>query len=302
MYDVIIIGAGPAGLSAAIYAGRAGLKTLILEKTSPGGQTLLTDAVENYPGLKKPISTQELSENMLAQAKEFGAELKIEEVIEINPKQKFQIKTNEGVYEAKTIIIAVGVMPKQLGISAEARLRARGISYCGICDAPLFKNKDIVVVGGGNTAAEETLILARFAKSIKVIHRRDKLRAAKILQERLFKNPKIEIIWNTVAEEFIGENKLEAVKIKNVKTQAITQIKAEGAFIFVGAIPQTSFLKNMLPLDPEGFIITKENLLTSIEGIFAAGDCRSSALRQIVAACAEGARAALEAEKYLAKK
>lgn len=299
MYDVIIIGAGPAGLTAAIYAARFGLSTLILEKQMPGGQLYLTETIENYPGFKKPVLSSELGENMRVQAETFGAKIISEEVKELSGKSPFKVKTDENTYESKTIIIATGVLPKTLNVAGEDKLRAKGISYCGICDAPLFRDKDIVVVGGGNTAVEEALLLARFAKSIKLLHRRDELRAVKILQKRLLGNSKIEVLWNTVAEEFIGENKLEAVKIKNVKTQNITQVSADGAFIFVGAEPQTSFLKKTFKLDKEGFIKTKDDLSTSMKGIFVSGDCRSGAWRQVVVACSEGALAASAADKYL---
>lgn len=302
MHDVIIIGAGPAGLAAGIYSGRFGLKTLVLEKQLAGGQLFLTESIENYPGFKKPVSSSELGENMRVQAETFGAKIISEEVKEISGKSPFKVKTDDNTYESKAIIIATGVLPKTLNVPGEDKLRARGISYCGICDAPLFKDKDIVVVGGGNTAAEEALLLARFAKSIKLLHRRDELRAVKILEKRIFDEPKIEILWSTVAEEFIGEDKLKSVKIKNVKTQKIITIPADGAFIFVGAQPQTSFLKKTIKLDTQGFIKTKEDFSTSCRGIFAVGDCRSNAWRQVVVACSEGAQAANSAYNYILTK
>jgi len=300
-YDLVIIGGGPAGLTCAIYAGRARLKTLILEKVSWGGKLLFINKIENYPGFSEPVSGLRLMEEMKKQAENFGIEFREEEVIEIDIKGKEKIITTQGekIFRSLAVVIATGTDYKELGVPGEIEFLGKGVSYCGTCDGPLFQNKEIVVVGGGDTALEETIFLSRFAKKIFLLHRRDKLRGAKILQERVFSLPNVEIKWNTVVLKIEGKEKVERVKIKNLKTEKEDFISCQGVFIFIGVRPQTGFLKNFLKLDEEGFIITDEKMKTSQEGVFACGDVRKNSLKQVVNACAEGAIACLSAEKYI---
>lgn len=304
MYDLIIVGAGPTGLTAGLYAARYGLNTLILEKLSPGGQIILSSVIENFPGFPGGISTQELVDKFKKQVDDLGVKIETEEVIEIASSFKlktpiYNLKTKNKAYETKCAIIATGAQPKKLGIKGEEEFIGRGVSYCGTCDGPLFKNKDIVVVGGGDRAIEEVIFLSNYAKEISLVHRRQELRASKILVEKARAIPKINFVLESVIEEIIGEGKIEAVKIKNVKTSASKILSCQGVFIFVGIQPNTDFLKNQLQLDEQGFILTDENLKTSQAGIFACGDCRRKSLYQVVTACAEGALAASSAQRYL---
>jgi len=300
MYDVIIIGAGPAGLTAGIYAGRLRLKTAILDKMFPGGQILLTESIDNFPGFPDGISAQELADKMVKQVKDLGVEIINAEVESIKKNSYFIIKTRgDKSLETKAIIIASGAQYKRLNIPGEEKLIGKGISYCAICDAPLFKNKTVVVIGGGNQAVEEALTLQRHANKVILIHRRDKLRAVKVLEEKIINNKKIEVIWDTIPLEFQGENRLEAIKIKNLKSQKENIIKAQGAFVSIGMKPSTDFLKGLLNLDENGYIITDEEMMTSVKGIFAGGDCRKKSLRQVITACSEGAICAHSAYKFL---
>ena len=304
MHDLIIIGAGPAGLTAGLYAGRYRLNTLILEKLMPGGQIILSSVIENFPGFPGGISTQELVDKFKKQVDELGVEIEAEEVTEIVPNFKlktpiYNVKTKDKAYETKCVIIATGAQPKKLGVPQEDEFIGKGVSYCGTCDGPLFKNKDVAVVGGGDRAIEEAIFLSSYAKEVFLIHRRSEWRASKILEEKARQNPKIKFVLESVIEEIIGESKVEAVKIKNVKTDASKIFSCQGIFIFVGIQPNTDFLKNQLRLDEQGFIITDENLKTSCEGIFACGDCRKKSLYQVVTACAEGAMAAASVQRYL---
>lgn len=303
MFDLIIIGAGPAGLTAAIYAGRARLKTLLIEKISPGGQAMLTDAIENYPGFPGGISTQELTDRLIKQVKDLGIEIELSEIKRIEQTKEFKLISEERKeYISKAVILASGAEPKKLDVSGEQALRGKGVSYCAICDAPLFKDKEILVVGGGDKAVEEALYLKRFAKSVKLIHRRDKLRAAKLLQERIISDKSVEIIWNSTVKEICGSNKVESVLIEDVLSQRQSSLKVEGVFVCVGIIPNTEFLKGIVDLDDNGYVLTDEFLRSSAEGIFACGDCRKRPLNQVITACAEGALAAVSASKYLEEK
>jgi len=303
MYDVIIIGAGPAGLTAGIYAGRTRLKTKIIEKMLPGGQILLTEGVENFPGFPGGIETQKLVDNLVKQVKELDLEIDNAEISEITKGTSFCVKTSEGEkIESKAIIITTGAQHKRLEIPGEQKLSGKGISYCAICDAPLFKNKEVLVIGGGNAAVEEALTLERFAKKVTLMHRRDKLRAVKVLEEKMLSSKKIEVLWDTIPLEFQGENRLESVKIKNVKSQEKSILSADGVFVAVGIKPNTDFLKGFIKLDENGFIITDDEMLTSLEGVFAGGDCRRKSLRQVVTACAEGATAAYSVFMFLESK
>lgn len=301
MYDLIIIGGGPAGLTAALYAGRSGLKTLVLEKIGIGGRILLTDAIENYPGFAGALPTQELMGRMEEQVRSLGVEIKLEEVMEIDCKQK-SIKTNVGAYSASSVIIATGARPKKLGVSGEDKLTGRGVSYCATCDGPLFKEKNVIVVGGGNAVAEEALYLTRFAKQVNIVHRRNELRASAILQERLKENKKINFVLSCVVTEIIGSNKVESIKIKDLNTSQERDIACDGVFIFIGYEPETAFLKNKLKLDESGFIITNEEMATLDEGVFAAGDCRKKSLYQVITACGDAATAADSAYKYISNR
>lgn len=317
IYDLIIIGAGPAGLSAGLYAGRFRLNTLILEKMSAGGQIMLSSTIENYPGFPAGISTTELIDKFKKQVEEVGVKIEYSEVLEISEKsssnrnfrelkaelpQIYTVRTSGGSFDARSLIIATGAQAKSLGVEGEERFIGRGVSYCATCDGPLFKNKDVIVVGGGDRAIEEAQFLSSYAAKVTVIHRRQELRASKILEERARQNSKINFILGSVIERIIGSNKVGEVIIKNVKTGRESAISCQGVFIFVGIIPNTQFLKNLLDIDEFGFIITDENLASSKKGIFAGGDCRKKSLYQVITACAEGATAANSAYKYLTSK
>jgi thioredoxin reductase (NADPH) len=304
MYDLIIIGAGPAGLTAAIYAGRYRLKTLVLEKLVAGGQILLSSRIENFPGFPGGISTEELIERIKKQVDELGVDLETDEAIEVVPEKNtqgliFTVKAKYNSYQARSVIIASGARGKKLDVKGEDRLVGRGVSYCGTCDGPLFKDKEIVVVGGGNSAIEEAIYLTSYAKKVNVVHRRQQLRASKILEQKAAANPRINFILDSVIEEICGENKVEAVTIKNVKTNSSVRFSCEGVFIFVGIKPDTLFLKNLLNLDALGFIMTDQALKTSQEGIFACGDCLKKPFYQVITACGEGAQAVDSAHKYI---
>lgn len=303
IYDVIIIGAGPAGMTAAIYAQRSQLKTLVLEKLSPGGQILLSEKIENYPGFSEPIPTQKLMEQMQKQAENLGMNLEYEEVENINQQTgKKVIRTHTGKqYETLALIIATGARPGRLGVEGEERLTGRGVSYCATCDAPFFRNQKVAVIGGGNTALEESLYLTKFASKVYLVHRRGMLRGEKILQERISKSTKIEIVWNSVVEQIYGEEQVKGIKIKNLKTEKISDLICSGIFIFAGLKPNTEFVKDFLELDNQGFIKTDECLEANIKGIFACGDVRKNFLKQVVVACGEGALATHIAEAYVNK-
>lgn len=302
MHDLIIIGAGPAGLTAGLYAGRFKLDTLIFEKMSIGGQILLSPSIENYPGFPKGLSTLELIEKFKRQVLDLGLQIEEQEALEILPGEKYyQVKTQSANFQTKAVIIASGARPKRLEVKGEDRFIGRGVSYCATCDGPLFKNKDILVVGGGDRAIEDAIFLANYASSIHLVHRRNEFRAAKILVDKLKQNPKVKFILDSVVEEVIGENKVSAVKIRQVKTLKESVINCAGIFIFVGITPDTGLVKNLLETDKSGFIITDQTMRTSRGGIFACGDCLSKSLYQVVNACGEGAVAADSAHKYLLK-
>jgi thioredoxin reductase (NADPH) len=300
-HDLIIIGAGPAGLTAALYAGRSRLKTLVLEKMVVGGRILLTETIENFPGFVNGISTQDLMKRMEEQVKNLGVNIELEEVLELDCQVK-SIKTDTGTHSACAIIIATGSHAKKLGCPGEERLTGRGVSYCATCDGPLFKDKNVVVVGGGNAVAEEALYLTRFAKSVTIIHRRNELRAASIMQERLKENKKIKFILSNVIEEISGAQRVQSLRVKDLLTQQEQTIDSDGVFIYIGNEPSTAFLRDKLKLDEAGFVITDEAMATSCEGIFACGDCRKKSLYQVIAACGDGAVATDSAYKYIVSK
>ena len=298
--DLIIVGAGPAGLTAGLYAARAKLDVLLLEKFAPGGQVLLTDMVENYPGFPEGISGFELIDRIKQQAEKFGLEILANEVtsLSISPEKKL-VTTSNGQYVAKAIILACGAFARKLGIEGEKLLTGKGVSYCATCDGPFYRNLDVAVIGGGDTAVQEAIFLAKFANRVYLIHRRDKLRATKILQDRAMAEKKIEFIWDTVPVRIIGEESVEAVELRNVKTDNLFQLPVQGVFVFIGYTPNSNIVKNILRLDKNGFVETDNDMQTSEPGVFAAGDIRSKLLRQISTAVGEGATAAFAAERYL---
>lgn len=303
-YELIIIGAGPAGLTAALYAGRYRLRTIVFEKLAVGGQIILSSAIENFPGFPGGISTVDFIERMKSQVTELGVDIKTEEVTEIDvpaagQQPLFTIKAAGVPYETKSVIVASGAGYKRLEVPGEVRLIGKGVSYCATCDAPMFKDKEVVVVGAGDRALEEALYLADYAKKVTIVHRRQQLRASLILQEKVKKNPRIDFVLDSVIEEITGEHKVEAAKIKNLKNGSLFLLACNGVFVFVGITPYTGFLKNKVEMDKEGFIMTDDQMKTSQEALFACGDCRKKSLYQVVTACAEGAVAAHSAHRYL---
>ncbi|MFZ5801087.1 MAG: thioredoxin-disulfide reductase [Candidatus Omnitrophota bacterium] len=300
MYDTIIIGAGPAGLTAGLYAGRGRLNTLILERMTAGGQVMLTQSLENFPGFPGEVKADELIERMTHQVRDLGVEIRNAAVQRISAAENFTLLDEDNHdFTSRSLIIASGALPRELGVEGEKKLTGRGVSYCAVCDGPLFRDKDIAVVGGGDRAVEEATYLSRFAKSITLIHRRDALRATKILQEHLLHNPKISVVWDSVVTAMEGENYLSGLKLKNVKNGEESFLKCLGVFVAIGVNPNTHFLKGIVHTDAQGYILTDENLMTSQPGIFACGDCRKRPLLQVITACAEGALAAFSANRFL---
>ncbi|HER23672.1 MAG TPA: thioredoxin-disulfide reductase [Candidatus Atribacteria bacterium] len=304
MYDAIIIGGGPAGLTAGIYLSRAGMETLLIEKAMIGGQAVLTETIENYPGFPEGIGGLELVQKMEEQANRFGLKIEYGEVVEIRMMERKGnnlkiIKTNNQEFNALAIILTSGAEASKLGIPGEEELTGRGVSYCATCDAPFFRDKKIVVIGGGDTAIEEALYLTKFVREVTIIHRRDRLRATKILQERALDNDKINFVWDSTVTKVIGQEKVNGVLIQNKKTDEEKEIPCQGVFIFVGNIPNSKFIKELVKLDQRGYILTDDNMMTSQKGIFACGDVRKKILRQVVTACGEGATAAFAAQKYI---
>ncbi|MCX7831853.1 MAG: thioredoxin-disulfide reductase [Actinobacteria bacterium] len=301
-YDITIIGGGPAGLTSAIYATRSLRKVALVEKGVPGGQIATTDLIENYPGFPEGISGPELMQRFEEQAKKFGTDfLNLFNVSEISLEDNMKIvrSTDGRSIISKAVIIATGQNPRKLGVPGESEFTGRGVSYCATCDGAFFKGKKVAVVGGGNSAIQEALYLTRFADSVTVIHRRDQLRADRILQERAFKNEKIQFLWNSVVSEIRGDQLLRSIVVKNVQTGEQKEVELHGVFIYIGYEPNTDFLKGFLELDENGYIITDEKLQTSIPGVFACGDVRKNALKQVSVAVGEGAVAAMSAEQYL---
>jgi len=301
IYDAIIIGGGPAGLTAGIYLSRARMNTLLIEKAMPGGQAILTEIIENYPGFPHGIAGPELMQKMEEQAVRFGLKIEYREVEEVKIKEDKTkvVKINNKEYKTMTIVLASGAEASKLSVPGEEELRGRGVSYCATCDAPFFKDQKIVVVGGGDTAIEEALYLTKFVREVTIIHRRDRLRATKILQERVFANKKINFTWDSVATKILGKEKVEGVLIQNKKTNEEKEISCQGVFVFVGNVPNSKFLNKIIKLDQKGYILTDDNMMTSQEGIYACGDVRKKLLRQVVTACGEGATAAFAAQKYI---
>jgi len=309
MYDVIIIGSGPAGLTAAIYASRAGLKTLVLEGNQPGGQLMLTSDVENFPGYPAGIHGPKMMEDLSIQAKRFGGQIETAEMIGVDfSKRPFAIKTADKEYSGRTVIIATGASAKWLGLESEKRLQGRGVSGCATCDAPLFKGKTVAVVGGGDSALEEALQLTKFAAKVYILHRRDAFRASKIMQDRVLSHEKIEVVWNSAVEEILGESLVSGIRLKDMKTGKEKTLAVEGMFIAIGHEPNTSLFSGKIELDKKGYAVLHPLMnngipvyttMTSVPGVFAAGDVHDTLYRQAVTAAGFGCMAALDAEKWL---
>jgi thioredoxin reductase (NADPH) len=300
LYDIIIIGSGPAGYTAAIYAARANLSVLMLQGYQVGGQLMLTSDVENYPGFEEGIVGPSMMEKFEAQARRFGTELIPEDVIFVDFRNRpFKVTTDSDEYQARAVIISTGASAKWLGLPSEQRLQGRGVSACATCDGFFFKNKDVAVIGGGDTAMEEATFLTRYANHVTVIHRRDTLRASKIMQDRAFKNPKISFIWDTEITEVLGENEVTGLQLHNVKTDEVSILPVQGFFLAIGHNPNTELFKGILDMDNIGYIVPVEHTMTNIPGVFAAGDVTDHRYRQAVTAAGDGCRAAIDAERWL---
>ncbi|MGC8662202.1 MAG: thioredoxin-disulfide reductase [Candidatus Micrarchaeia archaeon] len=302
MEDVIIIGSGPAGLGAALYAARDDLKPLVITGTNAGGQLLLTTLIENYPGFPEGVDGSELIDLMHKQAEKFGARFVDGDVTKVDlTSSPFKLYVNGQLFEANSIIIATGASAKWLGLDSEKKFIGRGVSSCATCDGAFFRNKNVIVVGGGDTALQDAIFLTRFASSVTVVHRRNALRASKIMQERAFSNPKIKFIWDSVIEEIVGDTKVSGVKLKNIVTNESSEMPIDGVFIAIGTSPNTSPFAGQLKLDEFGFIITHDIVFTDVEGVFAAGDVADKIYQQAITAASTGVMAALRAREYIGK-
>jgi thioredoxin reductase (NADPH) len=302
MHDVIIIGSGSAGYTAAIYACRAGRKTLILAGSIPGGQLMITSDVENFPGFPEGVLGPELMEKLRRQAEKFGPEIIYDDVSFVDfSSRPFKVVAGGKSYEGKSVIIATGANAKWLGLPSETKFRGKGVSSCATCDGFFFKGKDVVTVGGGDTAMEEANFLANITNSVTVVHRRDMLRASKIMQERATANPKIHFIWDSTVKEITGDDKVTGVQLHNLKSGRDSHVKAEGVFVAIGYEPNTDFLKGKVELDSQGYVVTRKDSETSVPGVFAAGDVRDHKYRQAVTAAADGCKAAIDADRFLAE-
>jgi len=305
IYDVVIIGSGPAGLAAGLYAARARLKTVIIEKEKAGGQIVTTEEVANYPGSIENASGPSLIARMVEQADEFGVERILDTITEVELDGKMKVlKGKKNEYKAKAVIIATGAKPRPIGCPGEKELTGKGVSYCATCDGAFFEDLEIFVIGGGDSAVEEALFLTKFARKVTIVHRRDELRAAKSIQEKAFKNEKVDFLWNSVVEEIKGDGIVESMVVKNTITGELTEIVADeddgtfGIFVFVGYLPETKLFDGLVEME-KGYIKTDADMHTNIPGVFAAGDCRVKSLRQVVTATADGAIAAVQAERYI---
>ncbi len=302
-YDLLILGGGPAGLTAGLYAARGGRKVALIERAMPGGQAFLTNEIENYPGFPQGIGGPELMMAFQEQATRFGLEIINAEIVKVDLAGELKTLTaaDGTLYRARAVIIATGAEPRKLGVPGEEEFRGRGVSYCATCDGAFFRNKKVAVVGGGDAAVEEAIFLTRFAEKVVIIHRRDELRAINVLQERAKSNEKIEFRLNMVVEAIQGNQKVESLRLKNVITGEIQEEPFDGVFVFVGTRPNTGFLKGILELDEKGCIITNAAMGTSLKGVYAAGDVRNTPFRQVATAVGDGAMAAGSAEQYLAE-
>jgi thioredoxin reductase (NADPH) len=299
--DLIIIGSGPAALSAAIYAGRANLSPLLIGGRDIGGRMALSESVENYPGFPEG-SGLELAQLMQQQAERFGAEILIDEAVSVDLSSRpFKIRTHGGEYQARALVIATGTSARRLGIPGETEFTGRGVSFCATCDGFFYRDQTVVVVGGGNAAAKEALFLTRFASNVYIVHRSDRLRAEEIVQKQVMSSEKIQFVGDTVVTEIIGDGGVTGVRLKDAKTAKESTLEAEGVFIFVGSIPNSDLFQGQLELDEAGYILTDERQRTSVEGVFAAGDVQERIARQIATAVGSGARAAMQAEEFIAQ-
>lgn len=300
MEQVVIMGSGPAGFTAAIYAGCAQLSPLLLTGNALGGQAATSSEIENYPGFPSGINGGELMQLMQQQAERLGARVEIEEVVEVNLRQHpFVIKVHSHSYEARAVIVATGVTPRLLNVPGEAEFKGRGVSYCATCDGFFYRDKTVVVVGGGDSAVKEALFLAHFANKVYIVHRRDQLRAQKIAQERALQNSKIQPIWNAVVTAVLGDQQVTGVRIQNVRTGEQSVLAADGMFSYVGNIPNTRWFTGQLDLDESGYIVTDRRMHTSVHGVFAAGDVQERALKQVATAVGSGAIAAMAAVEFV---
>jgi len=302
MEQLVIIGSGPAGWTAGIYAGRAQLAPLLITGSAPGGLMALTPEIENYPGFPQGISGQELNQLMQQQAERFGAKVQMDEVTAVDlSAHPFKVTTYGDEYETTALIVATGTSPRKLGSPGEVEFIGRGVSYCATCDGFFYRDRRVVVVGGGDSALEEAIFLTKFASRVYVVHRRNRLRAEKLFQERAFRNEKIEFVWDTAVTEILGDGKVTGVRLQNVKADEESTLEADGVFIYVGAVPNTGFLGGQLELDERGYIVTDRQCHTSVPGVFAAGDVQERVLKQVATAVGSGAMAAMEAEKFIAE-
>jgi len=302
VYDLIIIGGGPAGLTAALYAGRARVKTLVLAGLLPGGQPVNTDVVDNYPGFPQGIDGPDLSQHFRSQAERFDAQIVLDNVTEVDfSARPFTVRTYSKTYQAQAVIVATGAVPRRLGVPGEEKFYGRGVSTCATCDGFFYQDKRVVVIGGGDSAVAEGLFLTRFAREVIVVHRRGELRATKILQEQALSHAKIRIVWDSVVEEILGEQTVNGVRVRNVKTDETSVVETDGVFVYVGMVPTTELFTGKLEMDDWGYIVSDRRQQTNVPGVFVAGDVQDPLYRQIVIAAGSGAVAAMEAEKFLAE-
>ena len=302
IYDVIIIGGGPGGYTAALYGARAGLDVLVLEKLSAGGQMALTSQIDNYPGFEEGVDGFTLAEKMQAGAERFGAKTELAEVYSVDLKDKIKkVDTSEGTFYGKTVVISTGASPRELGIEKEQSLVGRGVNYCAACDGMFYRGKTVVVVGGGNTAAADALLLSRIAEKVILVHRRDTLRATKIYHQPLMNAENVEFCWNSTVAEILHEDKVTGIRVKDVNSGEIKEFSCDGVFVSVGRKPATELFSGTLELDKGGYIVADETTRTNIPGVFAVGDVRTKLLRQVVTAVSDGAMAAFMAEEFLAE-
>jgi thioredoxin reductase (NADPH) len=300
--DLVIIGGGPAGFTAALYAARALLSPLVLVGQAAGGQTATTEVMENYPGFPEGVGGLALAQSMQDQAERFGARMVFDQVTAVDfSTRPFRLTTWGGEVRAQTVIVATGALPRRLGVPGEEKFIGRGVSFCATCDGFFYKDRDVVVVGGGDSAVEEGIFLTRFARTLKVVHRRDQLRAIKLNQERAFANPKMRFVWDTVVEEVLGEDRVTGVRVRNVKTGEKDLIAADGVFVYIGLLPNSQLFEGQLELDEQGYIVVDRRQHTNIPGVFAAGDVQDPLYRQVVIAAGTGAAAAIEAERFLSE-
>ena len=302
MEQVVIIGSGPAGLTAALYAARSQLSPVLVTGNALGGQAASSSEIENYPGFPQGISGMELTQLMQQQAERFGTRVQMDEVVGVNLRQHpFVIKTCGAEYQTKTLIIATGVSPRLLGVPGEESFKGRGVSYCATCDGFFYRDKTVAVVGGGDAAVGEAIYLTRFANKVYIIHRRNELRAQKVVQERALQNSRIEMVWNSVVTAILGQEQVTGLRVKNIKTGEESTLAVDGMFSYIGSIPNTKLFEGQLQLDEQGYIVTDRSMHTSVPGVFAAGDVQERVLKQVSTAVGGGAMAAMEAEKFIAE-